>query len=77
MRWQNQFKVGLLYMQDLYTAPQCTRKIAADPGISKTTFVLEDVQLVARAVHKDAAGEAMPGCSCSLLLMSGTTCTER
>ena len=77
MRLQNQFKFELLCMQELYTAPQCSRKNAADPGFSKPTFVLEDVQLVARAVHKDAAGEARPGRSCSLLLMSGQTCNKQ
>ena len=64
-------------MQEVSTAPQCTKKNAADPGFPRRTFVLEDVQLVARAVHKDAAGEAMPGHSCSLLLMTRQTCTKR
>ena len=77
MRLQNHFEVELLCMQELCTAPQCTKKNAADPGFPKPTFVLEDVQLVARDVHKDAAGEAMPGHSCSLLLMSRLSCTEQ
>ena len=57
---QNPYHVGLIRsimpLQELYAAPGCKKKHPKHPGFGKATFVLEDVQTIARSLHMNAEG---------------------